>query len=918
MANTEVSGIKFDLSANTDKATSGLRTLSSALDKISSKSGNLSKVANAIKEIAASADKANGDSISSIASALDKASSAAAGTDKRLSDISSSADKAGSSSSQVDKLSSALEKADSAAQSTNDHLKSLGEGTLNNVSSGAKSAADNTTLTGLKTSATGVIDNTPITNTTRSVNGLQSALNRISGKDVFSFLTSSAKEMRNTFSSLFSMMRTGASYLSSFSSAIGNKMFGNIKNAVSGLNDLKNAIGRIVIYRAIRSLIKEITSGIADGIQNAYYWSVATGNQFATSMDAISASALYVKNSLGAMAAPLINVLAPAIDYVTEKFVELINTINQVFALLSGSSTWIKAVKVPYSYAQAIGDTGDEADKAKKKIQLYLASFDELHVIPEPSTNKNSSSGSDTPKYNGDFEQVENISNTIKDAFNKTDWTELGTEFGKKLNGIVDTLDDWVVNKFRPAVMKWSTRIATFLNGAIESIDFVHVGKLFGDGLNALIDGANNFMNIFNYYNFGSKIGDAVIGWFDTVNWENIGLYFSNKLNSLISAVQGFVDNLNNHAGSIGNDIGTAIASFFNNINWDTIRATISSGLSTVANLIEGFATGEDGSFANFSEELSETVREVLADPDMDRIISGISAFVGAIADAIGQVPWYDVGYKIGYALGSLPWDKILKTVAISLINGLIGAIRGVLDSDNGGSLIIAVGIFAMFKVGLSLVVAQIPALLTGGGGLLGALGTGISSVLSSLASSIPAGILSFLSNPVTAAVAVISGLVIAEVNGIPILSSLSNIAGKIVGWLAALVPNLIVKIINGLGDMFNAIKNYFSEHIQEAEDNGGNIANGILNGIVDAFKNIGQWIHDHIFQPFIDGFRSAFQIHSPSQVMYDNGSLVSQGLLNGIGSVDLLEPIRNFVSEISYRIPRTMHGRGGAILLIT
>lgn len=74
--------------------------------------------------------------------------------------------------------------------------------------------------------------------------------------------------------------------------------------------------------------------------------------------------------------------------------------------------------------------------------------------------------------------------------------------------------------------------------------------------------------------------------------------------------------------------------------------------------------------------------------------------------------------------------------------------------------------------------------------------------------------------------------------------------------------------------------KEYFKEKIEEC---GGNVVEGIFKGIGDAIANIGQWINDHIFQPFIDGFKSAFGIHSPSTVMAEQGNYIMQGLLNGI-----------------------------------
>lgn len=60
----------------------------------------------------------------------------------------------------------------------------------------------------------------------------------------------------------------------------------------------------------------------------------------------------------------------------------------------------------------------------------------------------------------------------------------------------------------------------------------------------------------------------------------------------------------------------------------------------------------------------------------------------------------------------------------------------------------------------------------------------------------------------------------------------------------------------------------------------------GLLNGIWEGIKNIGKWIYDHIFKPFIDGFCKAFGINSPSTVMLEMGGYIVQGLVNAIKSI--------------------------------
>lgn len=60
-------------------------------------------------------------------------------------------------------------------------------------------------------------------------------------------------------------------------------------------------------------------------------------------------------------------------------------------------------------------------------------------------------------------------------------------------------------------------------------------------------------------------------------------------------------------------------------------------------------------------------------------------------------------------------------------------------------------------------------------------------------------------------------------------------------------------------------------------------IVDGFENGIWEGIKGIGSWIKTNIFDPFIQGFKTAFGIHSPSTVMQEQGGYTVDGLLLGI-----------------------------------
>lgn len=119
----------------------------------------------------------------------------------------------------------------------------------------------------------------------------------------------------------------------------------------------------------------------------------------------------------------------------------------------------------------------------------------------------------------------------------------------------------------------------------------------------------------------------------------------------------------------------------------------------------------------------------------------------------------------------------------------------------------------------------------------------------------------------------------LAGVDWSGITSSLFGFIGAAIGGIGAFIGGLI-------SDAFKSIGTYFDEQIEAA---GGNIVKGIFLGVTNALKAIGNWIKNNIFTPFINGFKSAFGIHSPSTVMVEMGGHIIAGLKNGI-----LESLRN------------------------
>ena len=170
--------------------------------------------------------------------------------------------------------------------------------------------------------------------------------------------------------------------------------------ATGKLGQFFDSITRIAMYRLIRFALKTISDALKEGIGNLYQYDKAFGGDFAKSMDSLATSFLYLKNSLGAMVAPIITSLAPALSLILDIVAEIANAIGYLFAALSGATSFKRAIRVQTEYAEAIDDTTEANERLKKS----LLGIDEINALQAPTQT---GGGTTAPSPLIMFEEVE-------------------------------------------------------------------------------------------------------------------------------------------------------------------------------------------------------------------------------------------------------------------------------------------------------------------------------------------------------------------------------------------------------------------------------------------------------------------------------------------------------------------------------
>lgn len=441
---------------------------------------------------------------------------------------------------------------------------------------------------------------------------------------------------------------------------------------------------RIVGYRLIRSIIREITQGFSEGIKNLYGWSKAmggatiSGKNFAQTMDGLATSSAYFKNSIGAAIAPLISALAPAIDFVIDKVVALINVINQLLALLGGATSWNKATRKAQEFEQAAGGAGGAAKEALR----YLAPFDELNRLP--GQNGSGGGGGGGADYDGMFEEqteflqgLKDFTDSIKAAVAAGDWEGLGTILGDKVNEVIDKIG-WsgLGTKIGEKVnalfttQYWTLKTINFQNigasvaelltgdngigGALREIDFTNIGGVIANKFTVLPEILVGAINQLDFSVVGQKFGETFRGFWDHISASIDGVDWNttvkNLMGGLIDAIKGF--DLTSALNSLGN-VASSIADAVKDVDWSTV---VHDTLTGIVDIIKN--TDISGLVTGVLELLSSVAGAVAA---------SIGTVVVDVAEAITNP---DTWALVGAWLKDLPAK--FKQAGITAVNSLV------------------------------------------------------------------------------------------------------------------------------------------------------------------------------------------------------------------------------------------------------
>lgn len=125
-----------------------------------------------------------------------------------------------------------------------------------------------------------------------------------------------------------------------------------------------------------------------------------------------------------------------------------------------------------------------------------------------------------------------------------------------------------------------------------------------------------------------------------------------------------------------------------------------------------------------------------------------------------------------------------------------------------------------------------------------------------------------------------------------------AGVAESLFGGLGVALGSLGEFILGLVENAWNSVVTWWKD---TAFEDGKFTIEGLLNGILEALANIGTWIYDHIFSPFIGGIAKAFGFGSENESMAEVGKNVIKGFINGITGMleDLWDNITNVADNV-------------------
>lgn len=462
-------------------------------------------------------------------------------------------------------------------------------------------------------------------------------------------LSESLDSVKSKLESMVQRVERGTSALARFGSMAGKTVVGGLKGMVSMLgkgaaamlrlslrakkthSSFNSGIGTLLRYglgvRSLFTLMNKLRSALVDGYKNLARYSDRTNTAISSLMSALTR----LKNSFASAFDPILRAAAPALVTLINLISNAVSKIGMLTAALTGAKTFTKATTIQEDYAKSLDKTSQSAKKAK----AALASFDELNILDDNSSDSTKDDGSVDPSKM--FEQVPidsavlDFADKLKKAFKEADWKGLGTLLGDKINELVDSVD-W---------SGWGTKIGKGMNAAIQTlyytvdtVDWVNIGKHLAESVNSII-------NEVDWDIFGRLLAkkftvalDVAGGFLKELDWTAVLQAFTSGFSGFYNELQEWLESKDWHR--IGEIITAKLSDALRNGN---VEGAVKSFFDAFTEAINSLADLMDGiDFYQVAKDLVEMLIRAVSGVSWDELTEALGRLIGESVDAVIQI----------------------------------------------------------------------------------------------------------------------------------------------------------------------------------------------------------------------------------------------------------------------------------------
>lgn len=480
----------------------------------------------------------------------------------------------------------------------------------------------------------------------------------------------------------------------------------------------KNLLKYSVGIRSLFVLLNKLRSFTIKGFENLAQYDSSGTNAAITSL---TSSLLKLQNALAVAFSPVLQTVAPILSGFINMLTEAANKVGQFFSALTGKSFTPQAVSVVKDYASSLDSTSSSADKtsnsAKKlKKALSVLPFDQLNQLTKKEETSTTGGGGGAKRSPSDMFETAPVSSNIQDL--ATDAKKYLGDFFRPLQNSWEQEGNATVTAAKTAFSNLGSLagsvgksfMTVWTNGSGEKT-LTTTLKIAQNLFNTIGNLAQAFKTAWDYAGTGTSIiqnifnlGNSVLGTIERITSATADWAKTLDFTPLLTSINTLLQNLQ----PLTDNIGTGLEWFWNNVllpigSWTiqdavpTFLQMLSSGITVVNSVIEALQPLGGWLWDNFLQPLGQWTGEIVIGA-MEKFSGLLDGFSTWIQNNQGIVE--GVTITIGSFFAAFELHSIISGAVTAVTNfvglitgggGLLGALSSVV-SALGGPVTIAIG----------------------------------------------------------------------------------------------------------------------------------------------------------------------------------------------------------------------------------